>query len=311
MNSRTVCYSLITLFFLAFSSCTNSGKYPQSKLIWIDNPTNAEISIKLDETNYTIPAVSTIDLDLPIGKHQLTYNGQSVNFVSKYCDQGMILNPTLSTYIYYGELFIEDGVNYEEEWNKLAKDILTDYQLSDSTIVQLPFQITNDLFIEQYKYYWQYDINTPFPKGVSIQEGTGFSKSIMMKKMFRKDEFVSYLKAEEIELPTDLNLEGNSPKTLGELEPFQIVDLSITYPCDETNKMLKSVAQQFDSLSVIPAEDLQYFFMRLRNNPDLNYDNAKKCDETNTPNEEKFMKIAIATAKTISNLGAHNAFVIK
>lgn len=172
-------------------------------------------------------------------------------------------------------------------------------------------KVTNDLFIEQYKYYWQYDINTPFPKGVKVNEGTGFSKSIIMRKMFRESDFLTYLKDEEIDLPSDFKMEGEGPKLLSELQPFQIVDLSKTYPCEETNKMLRSVAQQFDSLTIIPVEDQQNFFRRLSNNPDLDYNNAKKCDETNVSNDEKFMKIAIATAKSIDNLGMHNAFIVK
>lgn len=298
-------------------SCTNSNQHPTTKAMSIDNPLATEIVVKLDDVSYTIPAQTSQQIELSVGKHQLTYNGETVNFISKYCDQGAIINPTLSPYVFFHKLYV-DPDNLEraaEQWAKFEKESLHDYTLEDGTVIQVPLRVTNDLFIEQYEYYWHYGIDTPFPNASAISEDYSYLSVVVFSKMFRLPDFEAYLVENEALLPDGMYIKGNGPTRLSDLKPFQLVDSSITYPCDKTNEMIHAVEQKFDSLSIVSNSEIPgviYRLSRMRyEDSTLNYDNAKQCDEANTPREQQFMTVVLKTAKALDSMGAMNAFVIK
>lgn len=310
------CIAIALIAFLGVS-CTNSNQYPTTKKMSIDNPLLTEITVQLDDKTYQIPPRSSQPVELVVGKHKLTYKGESVNFISKYCDQGAIINPTLTPYVFFHKLYV-DPDNLERataQWAKFEKESMHDYTLEDGTVIQVPMQVTNDLFIEQYKYYWHYDVNTRFPEASSIPQEYDYLSVVVFSKMFRLPDFNDYLTKNELLLPDGMLIKGEGPSRLSYLKPFHLVDSSIVYPCDKTNEMIRAVEQKFDSLSIATNSEIPGIIYRLSRmryeDPTLNYDNKKDCDEANTPREQQFMTVVLKTAKALDSMGAMNAFVIK
>ena len=205
---------LISLLF-SFNSCTTKSSAEH----WIDNPTDKEIVINIDGTDITIPAQSGINYNFEFGKHTLTYNGSSVNFMAKPPMMACIINPTQSNYIFYKNMYVNEADERATEsymaWLKKQISSETTIILNDSLqTMPLPFQIVNDLFIEEINYNWDYYLEETIPANVVLRDAlvTKRNRSLaddpnyqagkfqtVKSKIFRETEFLDYLKESGVE----------------------------------------------------------------------------------------------------------------
>lgn len=215
MKSINIFFSLLLISLLSiFTSCTSS-----SVEHWIDNPTDKEITINIDGADVTIPAKSGINHLFEYGKHTLSYNGSSVNFMVKPSKMKCFINPTQSNYIFYKNMYInEDDERATESYmDWLEKQISSETQiiLNDSLqTLSLPFQVVNDLFIEKTNYNWDYYLDEDIPASVVLKNAvvTRRNRSLandpnyqagkfqtVKSKIFREADFFGYLKESGIE----------------------------------------------------------------------------------------------------------------
>lgn len=176
-------------------SCSqlSKGKY------WIDNPTNEEIRVSIDETEYTIPANSGLDVEIEFGKHTLSHNGQSLTvFVKNSADKKVIINPTLSNYVNYAQLYVVDGTDdatfekFYESFIKINGDSLN-FKVEDDTLRMFaPIKVCNDLFIENTVNSWDYGLDESLPENSTIFSDTGQHFQTSKKKIFREKDFWNF-----------------------------------------------------------------------------------------------------------------------
>ena len=165
----------MAIFILA--SCSGGATY------WIDNPTNNEITVTIDGKDPIKLAPNEfkkMENTIKQGKH--TMKVDDGNEIAFDLDKNhIILNPTLSTYVIvlqeYGTgmassdndtVIIIDGVEYEGPFPSVMSD---------------PFIYSGDL---------NFLIDKPFKDEIqSSKTGT-----VIMKKVFRKNEFINFYNEE-------------------------------------------------------------------------------------------------------------------
>lgn len=161
--------------------------YAMDKLknIVIDNPTSAEIVVKIDETEYKIPANGSVNAKISYGKHSATLNGENVgefehakqnisSLILNFFDlKASVINPTKTQYVIVTEVYStrSGGAN----------------TISDPVV--------RDLYIPA---TWNYGLDEVFPAQVTTSSRRGSSsKDIYKKKIFR---VADYTKEYQIEV---------------------------------------------------------------------------------------------------------------
>lgn len=163
---------------------------------WVDNPTNKEIKVAIDDVECTIPANSGLDVEIEYGKHTLKYDGQSINmFVKGSADNKVIINPTQSNYVNYAQLYVVDGTD-EDTFNRFYEGFIAangdslNFKVGEDTMKMFaPMKVYNDLFIENTVNSWDYALDEAFPSNATIFTDTGKHYQTSKKKIFREKEF--------------------------------------------------------------------------------------------------------------------------
>lgn len=294
------------LFFagLLFSSCDNKLKSTQD--FWIDNPLAHEIVVVVDETEYKIPPLAGVSVTLESGVHNLKYDGLSVDFLSKRCNQAVVLNPTLSNYFlgynaFFDEKDLEKG---DEQLEKITEAYLFDYEFEPGAVVKAPFKLTNDLFIERYDYYWNFDIMTPFPSVVSVREDAASALSVLVQsKLFREKDYLEF--ANGI-LPEGYVFPKNTTK-LSDLQPFVLVPEAMYPECQDARYIGDEINAKFDSLKIVAGDEFNAVLFRLER---MSYDDRIINRDMESECEEDFGKKLLEIDRRIRSVGSKSAFVI-
>lgn len=162
----------IYLFFGFFAlilsvTLTSCG---DGNLCYIDNPTDKELSITLDEQTMSIAPFETKKMKLSSGTHSLKLkNGDGKKFE---ITEKSLINPTESTYCI-------ETVVYGQGATANKTVVIDDYEFEGNVTIHSDIIIPIgkvDLFL-----------NTPFPSEVTTSRG-GVSKK--MTKIFRKADFL-------------------------------------------------------------------------------------------------------------------------
>lgn len=302
-------------FFLAFctmlfGACSNNKQSP--KLFWLDNPTDAAIMVTIDDQMHEIPATLGMAVELAAGKHRLTYNHESVWFVVKPNDQDVVLNPTLSNYVFHHEMYqVAEKRHNESEREKIEKTYLYDLQI-DSSVVKVPFKMVNSLFIEKYEYYWHFGVTQPYPEQTSINYNGPLS-SIVRSKLFREKDFFNYIGKDQ--LPAGFAFPSNTQK-LSELEPFVLIDETMICDCKPANVLLDQMRAKFDSMSIVTDPVV---FLQLKEAVTIYLPNgafadiAKECRPSYNKNigANNYDSIYLAMRDRVTLLSIKNAYVVR
>ncbi|WP_165022165.1 hypothetical protein [Dysgonomonas sp. ZJ279] len=283
-----------------------------SKVFWVDNPTNAAIDITIDDQLYTIPANSGINADLLAGQHQLTYNNQSIRFFVKPNEQACVINPTLNNYIFYTEIYREIGKAEEAnaEYEKLKTAYLHEFVLQTGDTILVPFRVTNDLFIEQYEYYWHLNVVESYKEHVTIRTDKNYNLTTApQSKLFRENDFFEYIGREN--LPEGFVFTPSNQK-LSDLSPYVFISDNTVCDCQPVNGAIEAYRARFDSLLMTDAANYRMAFDDFRR-VDFLSNLEKECSPryNKTIENNNFDSLMVAIGKRKEELGMKNAIIIK
>lgn len=243
--------NIIFIFLLAMltsitSSCLDVG--PKWEYL-VDNPLNNEITIKIDDKEYKIPANTTEIIKLTQGKHTLSYNGSSANFVTKVNSNKYltIMNPTLSNYLIYSKIYIKEG--YRITGRQEYESYMHEYN-SDQGIVRLPIEVLNTLFIDKANIPWTFGLDEDFTDTVS---STSPYKVRTVRKIYRETDYLNNFGQE---LPAKIVFPKNTKK-LNEQPPYVFPAESFISDCDEFNKVAKELEIRWQKMIAEPANIFQ------------------------------------------------------
>lgn len=281
-------YSMLLVCSLSLVGCFESSTHEDTISRQIDNPTDKEIKVSIDGNELVIPAKSSVNHTFEYGKHQLTYNGQSLNFIvkpTKSYNDGFI-NPTQSNYYMYQAYYSTKG---QTRKNEMIKNVKT-FQVTingEPWDIELPVKIINDVFIERYygKYgvAWSYGINDKLPEQISFEKST--TSAPIRYKLFREADFIEYLAKTDEELKT-LQF-PNQPKKYADLTKHIVPNINIAdIKCDEGREFVKQHLADWNNLFTLKGEEFTKLHNQIistdtykkRNNSD------NKCTEENDPN---------------------------
>ncbi|AOW09852.1 hypothetical protein [Flavobacterium gilvum] len=309
---KTIYYFFFVLFIAFLSgSCQNNQKAIVEKKFRIDNPTANTISLQIDNSTYQLPANSGKDVMLKYGSHTLTYNNQSVKFVAIPCDEDVILNPTLSNYVFYYELFKIRGKEINmKEVNRMAPAYLFPFTLASGEVVKVPFKLVNSLFIERYEYNWNLGLGEQLRNGLTVAGITTEMTTVIRSKIFREKEFFTYMGSDYF--PENFSFPKNTA-TLNNLPALKLYD-GLSCDCEPAQKIVSLKQRQFDSLKTAtdPAE-VKKIYDRIRTG--IYKEITPKLDQACSPRYNKNLKnnydsISVKLLQA-EGLKEKNAFVYK
>lgn len=162
---------IISLLSILLSGCFSQ---PTAQDFWVDNPTNREITIKIDEQEYNIPANSGTFVNLSWGKHQLQYHKEQLHFfVQDNQSNQAFINPTQSNYVIFRMIYIDDN---DPRATEEFIDWLSNTNNHQITIavngveeeVTMPFSVQNDIFVEPSKESWDYFLDEALPEDLVL-----------------------------------------------------------------------------------------------------------------------------------------------
>lgn len=146
------------------------------KNVIIDNPTTAEISVKIDETEYKIPAKSNVTAKIGYGKHTASLNGENVGEFDHQRDdiitlfdkvfelKHSIVNPTEMPYVLDTHMYGGSGSNGIEP------------------------KILEGLYISHREHFWHYTLGEKAPSSISTGRRGG-SSTIYKRQIWRFEDY--------------------------------------------------------------------------------------------------------------------------
>ena len=270
-------YSLLLVCSISLVGCFESSTTGNSINRLIDNPTDKEIKIAIDGNELVIPAKSSVKYEFEYGKHQLTYNGQSLNFLAKpaIVNNTGFINPTQSNYYLYRTYYTNSQENYESR----IKAHLKTFEVTingEPHEIELPIKIINDVFIERndrkYDSAWDYGINDKLPDEIR-------SKGITKKdKLYREADFIDYLAESEEDLKTMQF--PNQPKKYADLTKYIVPNINLDkIKCDEGREFVKQHLADWNNLSVLKGDDLTKLYTQIKSDKTFRtkHDIMKRC----------------------------------
>ncbi len=230
---------LVSVLFIACGKATSST----GNDYWIDNPTDQEIIVKIDEQEFVIPAESNAIATLSWGKHTMSYNGENINFFCKPAgynegEARTFLNPTQSNYVIYNQLFIvpDDSRATDDFINWFMHSNSDSIVISEKGVKSkefLPFSVDNSLFITKSNVSWDYFLDEELPEDLIFRSPLVFRKNKKLlkdanyqagqfqdskKKIFREKDFWSHFQVPD---SLDIHLVKDKVK-FNEYKPIQV-----------------------------------------------------------------------------------------
>lgn len=298
---------------LLFTACDQSSNVP-SKTFWMDNPTENAISVKIDTENYNLPANSGLNVKLSAGPHVMFYNGDSLKFLVKPNDQNTVINPTLSNYIFHHSLFVVEGQEdrAEAEMEANEKAYYSPFVLETGDTILVPFKvIENHLFIDQYEYYWHFNITQPY-EDISLNLGNSNIATINRSKLFREKDFLEYIGTEDL-------IEGfklpQKRYTFKDQKAFVLIPDSLKMDCEVAQVYLDKYRAKYNDLLQADASNYQLALDSVR----FGYYNIfptaieKECSpryNKEKSGKDNFDKVNVIIGKNLEKFSMKNAIIV-
>lgn len=302
------------LYFVAsillLTACNQSSNVP-SKTFWMDNPTDNAISVKIDTENYDLPANSGLDVKLSAGTHVMVYNGDSLKFLVKPNDQNMVINPTLSNYIFHHSLFVvegkEDRAKAEMEANEKA--YYSPFVLETGEVISVPFKvIENHLFIEQYEYYWHFGVTQPY-EDVSLDLGNNNFATVNRSKLFREKDFLEYNGSENL-------IEGfklpQNHYTFKDQKAFVLIPDSLKMDCEVAQVYLDKYRAKYQDLLQADASNYKAALDSVKFGYYTIFPTAiqKECSTSFNMKNNNFDEVNVIIGKNLEKFSMKNAIIL-
>ncbi|ALF26323.1 hypothetical protein RN95_07820 [Fusobacterium nucleatum subsp. nucleatum] len=229
---------LLSIFFI---SNTIFAATDDKHIFYLDNPTNKNIEITLDNKVYKLKPKTYEVLNLKIGKHIVELSdGTKVYFKIFANSKGGIINPTGATYT------IDNSIRYQ------SPRICVDWQEVENTI--LP---TVDNFIIDKNYIaWEYDIfeevtDESMPKKLSPEVDIYVFTKIYSPSEFKDVDYdIEKQKANLPKIDSDYNIPNNEDKAFQNYIK-QIIALDKAYMDTNDAKKQKKILKEYDKIAKI------------------------------------------------------------
>lgn len=239
---------LAALLVLFSTSCLDSLK-PGWKYL-VDNPLDTDIVIQIDQKEYTIPARTTQPISISQGRHTLTYNGSSVDFVTKVNSNKSvtIMNPTLSNYMLHANFYIQRNAR-NKDIAAVYDENSYEYQ-SDSGLVKLPVRVLNLLFIDKTHHHWAFGLEDDVKSELSSSYP---GKKKVFHKLYRESD---YKKEFPEEVAIGVVFPINSKK-LSEQPAYVFPAGSFMCDCDALNAFVEDLESRWNKMIADPSNIFQ------------------------------------------------------
>ena len=303
-------YSMLLFCSISLVGCFESSTSGDTISRLIDNPTDKEIKVSIDGNELVIPAKSSVKHTFEYGKHLLTYNGQSINFLAKPATSSNtgFINPTQSNYYMLRTYYTKSQTDYD----KRIKDDLNIFQVTINgkpEEVELPIKIINDIFIEKnyakYVNAWDYGINDKLPDEIRSK------KTKKKDKLFREAEFIEYLAQSDEELKT-LQF-PNQPKKYADLTQYVVPNINLAdIKCDEGREFVKQHLTDWNNLFTLKGEDLTKLYSKITSKDTFREKRSimERCTAENDPNHT-YMSATREIESALKNTEQINLFIIE
>lgn len=287
----TVCVLMVLL-----ASCSDSTwEYTA------DNPLDTDISFTIDGKEYTIPAGGSIQIGLTQGRHSLTYNGSTANFVTKVMvNKGeSILNPTLSNYIVHNYIYVKSqNINVEDTYMENSYEYPT-----NEGIVRWPARVLNTLVFDRGVEDWNFGLEREASENVGVRSAG--SSDIVFPKIYREAD---YLKKYADELPVGLVFSKNDHK-LNEQAVYEFPKEALYTDCESWNDWMDRLAERMSRYLSDPSNafhdinGVQFDIL----NEHRNY--RRECNPDNT--NEQMNKASEKLFQEAKILGESSTFIVR
>ena len=258
---------LLSIFLISNSLfATTNDKH----IFYLDNPTNKNIEITLDNKVYKLKPKTYEVLNLKMGQHIAELSdGTKISFKIFANSKGGIINPTGATYT------IDNSIRYQ------SPRICVDWQEVENTI--LP---TVDNFIIDKNYIaWEYDIfeevtDESMPKKLSHEVDIYVFTKIYSPSEFKDVDYdIEKPKANLPKIDSDYNIPKNEDKTFQNYIK-QIIALDKAYTDTNDAKKQKKILKEYDKIAkIIWSEYSKYNIVQgSYDNIDLKALNLKSLD---------------------------------
>ncbi|MEY4563645.1 MAG: hypothetical protein RLZZ618_2922 [Pseudomonadota bacterium] len=147
----------------------------------VDNPTDAVLSVRIDDTAYDIKPHTAQDVSLPAGRHTIDSPAiGKLNFIVYAGSKGGLINPSLNPYVKVSEIY---AVN-----DAAAKSFRpgTAVVHLDGVPFPGPYSLIEGLFIDT---DWRYGVHEDFPESI---RGSATMNGNIATKLFAKRAFIAY-----------------------------------------------------------------------------------------------------------------------
>lgn len=305
--SASKLHRILLIFSVIFiSACSNS------KPVWeylADNPLEADIIIKIDDKEYTIPAKSSLPIGITQGKHTLTYKGNSVNFVTKVNSNKSvtIMNPTLSNYMLHANFYVMENVQ-DKSVDNIYDENSVEYQ-ANSGIVKLPVQVLNTLFLEKAHTPWMFGLDENAKDQISVSYA---HKQNVIRKLYREQD---YKKEFAGELPEGIIFPTNT-KRLSEQPAYTFPAQSLECDCNAANNYMKELESSWQSIISNPDniyQDLAKLYSETSRQQTASSELKKQCGSRFNPglDDKAFSEALSRMSEEMKYLSDASSFIVK
>ncbi|MBX7243845.1 MAG: hypothetical protein K1X92_19040 [Bacteroidia bacterium] len=166
-------FNVLGCALILFSACGKS-----SFNVALDNPTKENLTFEVDKKEYKLGPNENVNIEMEAGKHTLNANKNKYEFEVK---EDGILNAAGSEYVLWKDVYFD---------RKKMDDIPADALKDDSVMIDgIKYYGEIKVFSKETPYIqkaWDYDLQTPFPDTISLNNQSFITK----QKIFRKQDFI-------------------------------------------------------------------------------------------------------------------------
>ena len=228
---------LLPIFFISYVIYSDTDI---KHIFYLDNPTNKNIEITIDNKIYNLKPKTYEVLNLKMGEHIAELSdGTKVYFKIFANSRGGIINPTGATYTI-------DFIRYQ------SSGICVDWSESENTVLPT----FDDFIIDKNYIAWEYDIfeevsNESMPKKLSPEVDIYVFTKIYSPSEFKDIDYdIEKPKANLPKIDSNYNIPNNEDKTFQDYIK-QIIALNKAYMNTNDAKKQEKILKEYDKIAKI------------------------------------------------------------
>ena len=229
---------LLPIFFISYVIYSDTDN---KHIFYLDNPTNKNIEITIDNKIYNLKPKTYEVLNLKTGEHIAELSdGTKVYFKIFANSEGGIINPTGASYT------IDNSIRYQSE------RVSVEWQEVENTVLST----VDDFIIDKNYIAWEYDIfeeasNESMPKKLSPEVDIYVFTKIYSPSEFKDIDYdIEKPKANLPKIDSDYNIPNNEDKAFQDYIK-QIIALDKAYMNTNDAKKQEKILKEYDKIAKI------------------------------------------------------------